>query len=182
MDLRIEKTYRSLLSSFICLMKESRYERISVAMLCDKAMIRRTTFYKHFADKDEFFVFFAKSMCDEFEQKIIDSEACDSPAAYEVQMFQAFVDFLMDNRELVDNILGSSSAGILLDLLSDVLARDIAQHLTLRCNDLPAPANVLGNLYAGGLVRMVRNWWAEGCSEEGRAWMMKALAVALPIE
>lgn len=62
MDLRIQKTYRSLLAAFTKLLETHRYEDVTVAMLCDEAMIRRTTFYKHFADKSEFFSFFVDSL------------------------------------------------------------------------------------------------------------------------
>ena len=62
MDLRIQKTYRSLLTAFTKLLEKHRYEDVSVAMLCEEAMIRRTTFYKHFADKSEFFSFFVDSL------------------------------------------------------------------------------------------------------------------------
>ena len=44
------------------LMSDMRFEDITVAMLCDRAMIRRTTFYKHFADKSEFFSFYVDSL------------------------------------------------------------------------------------------------------------------------
>ena len=61
MDLRIQKTYRSLLTAFTKLLEKHRYEDVSVAMLCEEAMIRRTTFYKHFADKSEFFTDYRKN-------------------------------------------------------------------------------------------------------------------------
>ena len=48
MDLRIKKTYRALFDAFTELLEEHRFEDLTVAMLCDRAMIRRTTFYKHF--------------------------------------------------------------------------------------------------------------------------------------
>ena len=51
MDLRVQKTYRALFGAFTELLEEHRFEDITVAMLCERAMIRRTTFYKHFADK-----------------------------------------------------------------------------------------------------------------------------------
>ena len=51
MDLRVQKTYRALFAAFTELLEEHRFEDVTVAMLCDRAMIRRTTFYKHFADK-----------------------------------------------------------------------------------------------------------------------------------
>lgn len=57
MDLRIKKTYRALFDAFTELLEEHRFEDLTVAMLCDRAMIRRTTFYKHFRDKNDYFAF-----------------------------------------------------------------------------------------------------------------------------
>ena len=42
-DLRIKKTYRALFDAFTELLEEHRFEDLTVAMLCDRAMIRRTT-------------------------------------------------------------------------------------------------------------------------------------------
>lgn len=58
MDLRIKKTYRALFDAFTELLEEYRFEDLTVAMLCDRAMIRRTTFYKHFRDKNDYFAFY----------------------------------------------------------------------------------------------------------------------------
>lgn len=58
MDLRIKKTYRALFDAFTELLEEHRFEDLTVAMLCDRAMIRRTTFYKHFRDKNDYFAFY----------------------------------------------------------------------------------------------------------------------------
>ena len=62
MDLRIRKTYLSLHNAFVALLEEKRFEDITVNELCDQAMIRRTTFYKHFADKYEYFTFYIKEI------------------------------------------------------------------------------------------------------------------------
>ena len=66
-DLRILRTYRSLNEAFTGLMEEKRFEDITVGELCERAMIRRTTFYKHFADKYEYFTFYIKEMRESFE-------------------------------------------------------------------------------------------------------------------
>ena len=39
MDLRIKKTYRALFEAFTELLEEHRFEDVTVAMLCDRAMI-----------------------------------------------------------------------------------------------------------------------------------------------
>lgn len=60
LDLRVQKTYRSLIESFELLLHEKEFEKISVTEICEAAMIRRPTFYRHFLDKYDFLTFFIK--------------------------------------------------------------------------------------------------------------------------
>ncbi|MDN6296008.1 MAG: TetR/AcrR family transcriptional regulator [Alkalibacterium sp.] len=60
LDLRVQKTYRSLIDAFEKLLVEKEFEKILVTELCDAAMIRRPTFYSHFLDKYDFFTFFIR--------------------------------------------------------------------------------------------------------------------------
>ncbi len=53
LDLRIRKTYIALTNTLIEMMEEAPFEDIRVSDLCDRAMVRKSTFYKHFADKYE---------------------------------------------------------------------------------------------------------------------------------
>lgn len=57
-DLRIRKTYKALCDAFVTILEKKRFDDLTVNELCDEAMIRRATFYKHFADKYDFFFFF----------------------------------------------------------------------------------------------------------------------------
>ena len=68
-DLRIKKTYRALFDAFTELLEEHRFEDLTVAMLCDRAMIRRTTFYKHFRDKNDYFAFYIDGLMSGLPQK-----------------------------------------------------------------------------------------------------------------
>ena len=70
LDLRIQKTYLSLKIAFASLMEEKRFEDITVNELCQRAMLRRTTFYKHFADKYEFFAFYIRELTDSFRDQL----------------------------------------------------------------------------------------------------------------
>ena len=56
-DLRITKTYRALTEAFFELLSQKKFEDITVNEICNRAVVRRATFYKHFGDKFEFFVF-----------------------------------------------------------------------------------------------------------------------------
>lgn len=77
MDLRIKKTYRALFEAFTELLEEHRFEDVTVAMLCDRAMIRRTTFYKHFRDKNDYFAFYIDELMSGLPQKRADADGAE---------------------------------------------------------------------------------------------------------
>ncbi|MDY3041819.1 TetR/AcrR family transcriptional regulator [Streptococcus pluranimalium] len=53
MDLRTQKTREAIFDAFFDLLNEYHFHQISVAKLIDKARIGRSTFYSHFASKDD---------------------------------------------------------------------------------------------------------------------------------
>lgn len=59
LDLRIRRTHKLLWDSLFELMTQSKqkYSTITINQICDRAMVHRTTFYKHFEDKDDLLAF-----------------------------------------------------------------------------------------------------------------------------
>jgi len=50
-DLRVRRTNKFLWDALMSLMTERDFESISVSDICERAMVHRTTFYKHYEDK-----------------------------------------------------------------------------------------------------------------------------------
>lgn len=51
MDLRVQRTRKLLWEALLGLLAEKPFEQIQVDELCRRAMVHRTTFYKHYRDK-----------------------------------------------------------------------------------------------------------------------------------
>lgn len=179
MDLRIQKTYRSLLAAFTTLLETHRYEDVTVAMLCDEAMIRRTTFYKHFADKSEFFSFFVDSLRIEItkygEQKTAESKAAgslDAPDEEEgLAILQALVDFMLDHERMVDNIFESSMSGMMVLMMADRVAETLRERYRGKFRVVegdPVTLAATSEFVAGGIVRLFEKWWVRGHDPEGK--------------
>lgn len=172
MDLRVERTYRSLMQAFTELLEEGSYDAVTVAALCERAMIRRTTFYKHFADKDEFFAFYLKSIRDEFEQRLGGLGACPHRTRNKL-MLKELLRFLREHERLTCNAVNSSNPAPLFDALCEVICND-----NLRCLKEEAGAadpEMRAAFLSGGILQMVRCWWAKGCPAEGEAQMLAVL-------
>ena len=50
-DARIMRSKRDLRAALMELLKSTPFEKIAVIDICNKAMINKVTFYKHYADK-----------------------------------------------------------------------------------------------------------------------------------
>jgi len=50
-DLRTIRTYKLLKDSLLELLSKDSFDNIKVNDICNLAMVHRTTFYSHFADK-----------------------------------------------------------------------------------------------------------------------------------
>lgn len=114
MDLRIKKTYRALFDAFTELLEEHRFEDLTVAMLCDRAMIRRTTFYKHFRDKNDYFAFYIDELMSGLPQKQPDEAgavSAEDVRALRHAILDDAMDLILAHERLMDNILASSMSG-----------------------------------------------------------------------
>lgn len=60
-DLRVIKTKKCIEESFIYLLKQKNFNKITIQNILDKALINRSTFYKHYADKYKL----AETLCNE---------------------------------------------------------------------------------------------------------------------
>lgn len=163
MDLRIQKTYKALFEAFTQLMEHTRYNDLTVGKLCDQAMIRRTTFYKHFASKDEYFVFYIGTLHDEFQARVESSTCAEGLSSYLVRMFNETTRFLSEHEGLVDNVLESPSAPLLLNQLEQFISRQVAMKMSELTDEASNELIESAGVYCGGgMLAMLKRWWLEG--------------------
>lgn len=160
-DLRIQKTYLALTNTFLDMLKKKRFEDITVNDLCNQAMVRRATFYKHFADKYEFFTFLVKEIQRTFLEKNINGAT--QPRQFYVNIVQSMFDFLDQNELLVNSVMQSSMFSIVLDVISEQTALDIKDKLQEDQRTgiaISAPPIVLAQLFTGALMN-ISKWWIQ---------------------
>lgn len=161
-DLRILKTHKALCEAFFHMLEEKRFEDITVNELCERAMVRRATFYKHFADKYEFFGFFIREVKESFymEEGEKQEEDLSSPH-YFVHYFRKSVRFLTEHRKIVDSVLKSSVFPTLLEIFSEEMYRNVLLNMkeVVRAGmPLSVSTEFLASFYTGGIVQILRLW------------------------
>lgn len=184
MDLRIKKTYAALIAAFTRLLETHRYEEVTVALLCDEAMIRRTTFYKHFADKAAFFAFFVENLRNDLLKRGEEAlgvgqrggardvvlPGADTVDEEGLAILRGLVDFMLEHKALVDNIFASSMSGMLTLMMIDKVAESIRERYRARHElsvNSPVSLAAAAEFAAGGMVRLLEKWWKSGHDSAG---------------
>lgn len=160
-DLRVLKTYKALCETFSEMLEEKKFEDITVNELCERAMVRRATFYKHFADKYEFFAFFIRGTQEEFNANIAEYNHEDSPYSYYVYLLKNSVKLLQERKKIVDNVLKSSAFPTLLEIISEEIYRNVLLHMKENVREgmvSTVSPTILASFYTGGIVQTLRFW------------------------
>lgn len=163
-DLRVIKTQKALCVALMELLKEKRFDAVTVQELCDRAIVRRATFYKHFYDKYDFWRFFVQQTRREFIQAYPDCTANKSLQQYCLYWFHRSIDFFVMHKVLIDSIVKSEDACILIDSFSDEIYQNILEYLQHEEKIYPVELSVIATFYAGGVVALLRRWFISGDS------------------
>ncbi|MGN0708097.1 MAG: TetR/AcrR family transcriptional regulator [Faecalibacterium sp.] len=156
-DLRIQKTYLGLHNAFTALLEEKKFEDFTVNELCDRAMIRRATFYKHFADKYEYFTFYMKEIDLTFQDQLAPDVMDDEVDAYLLHMSRELLRFMKQHEKLVQNVKNSSMFPLLLNILLEQISEDVTLVLRRADRSKKDRSYIEGTaaFYAGGLINTV---------------------------
>ncbi len=161
MDLRIQKTYMALTNTFYELLEEKRFEDITVNELCDRAMVRRATFYKHFGDKYEFFTFIIREIQAEFDREIAGSLDTTMPIDFYITIVRRVMTFFKEKDRLVQSVLKSECYPSLFRILSEQIEFDILQKLKENAEKgykLIADPEVMAHFFTGAILETLQ-WW-----------------------
>lgn len=91
------------------MMEEMPFEDIKVKELCDRAMIRKSTFYKHFADKYELLAFIVKEAINDYNERIRRDSPTDDLVAFYNKMLDYVFEFAKANQKLIRSAIRSGS-------------------------------------------------------------------------
>ncbi|MFL6620509.1 MAG: TetR/AcrR family transcriptional regulator [Povalibacter sp.] len=157
-DPRSLRTRDALAGALIALMQERGYNEISVQDICERAAVGRSTFYAHFADKDEMFirhtVVFARMMGEQLVWDVA-RESYQFPAAY---MF----DHVRQMRRVFESLASARMLEFILKVWQRNLAEIFVQRVRGARNGAKAavPAEILAYQLAGSLITLI-TWWMD---------------------
>ena len=164
-DLRVQKTKKALTDTFRQLLEEKRFEDITVNELCDKAGIRRATFYKHFDDKYAFLGFVAQSLRDDFDRQIWANKKPGSTSEYYTAYVHGLISFINYFDKTFAGIIQSEISHKLISILTEQNYKDTLERLNQSVEDgmiLPASTEATAAMLTGGVGQILFNWAKDG--------------------
>ncbi len=171
-DRRVRKTRRLLHDALVTLILERGWDAVSVRDVCEKADVGRSTFYVHFADKENLLL----SGFDELHQEM---EQIRTSAKVPFGFWGPLAAHAAEHTRLVQALFGRQSGQSVQWRFRDVLASLVEAELKLL--KVPKAARpLLTRFIAGGSAEVLMAWLdhPQGVSADKLATELRQLAIA----
>jgi len=162
-DLRIRRTYKLLIDALMALLEEKPFEEIHVTDICDKAMIHRTTFYKHFEDKYHLLKFCILGLQEQLNQKSLVNQKSNHPKDYYMSILREFLNYLSVNKKLALLVIVRSESNSFMTIIHKLVVEGIICKLEDNkklgiIQNVPIP--IIAEFHTGALIALAR-WWIQ---------------------
>jgi AcrR family transcriptional regulator len=158
-DRRSTRTHRSLSEALVDLIKEKRFDDITVQNVIDRADVGRSTFYSHFRDKEDLFQKDWERFLDGFAQHIDWEKAGHGPFVPVVYLFS----HLQEYQHFYQSLVRSRKTDSVFKSGISYLSQKMETALTARLRNKPAPPipiPILANYLASELFALLQ-WWLD---------------------
>ncbi|MFJ8414714.1 TetR/AcrR family transcriptional regulator [Bacillus paramycoides] len=152
------RTQNIIKDAFMELLKEKTFSSITINHICEKAMIHRSTFYRHYEDKYELFSDASNSIAiNLFEQT---KQGLD----LERTLFEEIIEYIDVNRTLFFNITSKNNSLELYEKLIQFGSKDLYEN-SMKYNDPLSKriqnsdyAMILCDFYCSGFFEIIKKW------------------------
>lgn len=162
MDVRVKRTYRLLIESFLKLLKEKSFDEISISEICEGADVHRATFYKHFNDKTEFLNFCVKQLLSDVDlSQVLSYPSPENVKDSCMSFVKVLFTFIDENRVLFSAVFSDKHSmsfdTTLINVITDFCALKLSQVL----EGIPKyKSQIFSNFYSGSIVGVIK-WYVK---------------------
>ena len=175
-DRRSQRTRQALGDAFVELLMEKGYDAISIKDVIERANVGRSTFYSHYADKDELFVGQLDRLMELLSQHVPLTHAEKNPFFPSLGLFL----HIKQQQKLYRILTWGSGVDVLTKHLQKSMTEKIEERLLADGKTYSIPNPVLANFLAGSFLSLVK-WWLDNkltYSPEEMDEMYRKLALA----
>ena len=162
-DLRVKRTDKLILDTFMNLLKEKSFDDIRISDICNGAMIHRTTFYKHFEDKYNLLSYALKNIINGFEIKSLDFYNNTVSRKFYINLFKSFLQHIENNRKIYLVGLRNLKSDFLINNFKRIIVSSIKYRLednNKHGANFTIPIPVLAELYYATMIGL-GIWWLQ---------------------
>ena len=158
-DLRVTKTKRALATALFSLLERQSFQKITVADICQEALVGRSTFYVHFEDKYMLLRHCLRVFKEQMTRQLQGGELYD--------LLLNSLNQLKERHRVLLNLLGADQNKELLSMMEEHLMGDFVTLLEQRRQEgeeYAIPLALVAVFYAGGIASMNLAWMRSGFS------------------
>ena len=158
-DRRSQRTREALHQALFALMREKRYDAITVQDLIDRANVGRSTFYAHFVDKEDLASYSMEQMLD----ALIQSPAPGATNGHGLISTTALFEHVREQYSLFQMLVHGRGLELFFEHGQAYWSQKIERHLQAQLppGQTPAvPMAILANYVTGTWVTLLK-WWLD---------------------
>lgn len=150
LDPRVLRTRKRLRAALVGLILERGWDQVSVMDVCERAEVARSTFYLHFADKEDLLV----SGFDDLLQELNTER---KRAAGTFAFIEALIEHAGGNIKIFRAIVGRKSGQVVQRRMRDLITTLVEADLAARGTD-PGQRALVAKYVSGGLFELLISW------------------------
>lgn len=158
MDLRVFKTKKLLYTTLEDLMKNKAFEEIKVSDICTQAMMNRSTFYAHYADKYELLSAYINDLKNSLASELEKNQNIRNSKEYYIEMIKLLLEHMEQKKETYTSIMMHNRNSITIDILYDVINKDIIEQMNKEIKINSIPSDIISKFYLGAVFNVCLEW------------------------
>ena len=159
-DRRALRTRAALREAIVALMTERGWDEIAVQDVCERANIGRSTFYSHYANKEELLIGGLKDLRIGLQAQYKQRNTADivSTQSVGLQFAPGLIQHAHEQRKLFRALIGRRSGYVVQQRFREMLIRLVTDELSQSTTAIPRQAAAC--FLAGGFMEILA-WWVD---------------------
>ena len=159
-DRRTQRTRRRLSSALVELVKEKRFDDITVQNVIERADVGRATFYSHFRDKEDLF----EQQWEQFNERLAQQIDWDKAGKDSFVPVASFFQHLQEVQPFYRGLVRSRKIDAMfkrgIEYLTNHIETALNQRLKPRARPVDVPIPILSNYLASEFFALLK-WWLD---------------------
>lgn len=159
-DLRVQRTKKALITTFSDLLETKSFDNITIQDLCEKANVRRSTFYRHFNDKYDLLNHIVGTLIEYFRTLHLPEIDPKDPRQFFNKFMKDILLFISDNKAMVKSVISINIYSEVYQTLYNQIYAVVKRQIEFdkQIGQFYIDEFIYGEFLAGGILSVILNW------------------------